>query len=241
MRNYKTKKKEREIPESMEFNEKIIIVTGASSGIGAETARHLANLGANVVLVGRNESRLNKVFDEIKSAGSPTPLSIIADITKDTKRIIDQTIAHFDKLDVLVNNAGINIEVPIMDATNEQYDQIFNTNVRAIINLCKFAVPHLEKTKGNIVNVSSICGMVPVYSSTFYSMSKAALDQFTQCASNEFGRKGIRVNSVNPGLVETPIFDVAGHSSEETAKLIEDYSKRYPVGRIGRNTFYLHL
>lgn len=225
----------------MEFNKKIIIVTGASSGIGAETARHLASLGGNVVLVGRNESRLNKVLDEIKSSGSPTPLSIVADITKDTKRIIDQTIAHFDKLDVLVNNAGINIEAPIMDATNEQYDQIFNTNVRAIINLCKIAVPHLEKTKGNIVNVSSICGMVPVYSSTFYSMSKAALDQFTQCASNEFGCKGIRVNSVNPGLVETPIFDVAGHSREETAKLIEDYSKRYPVGRIGKNTFYLSL
>lgn len=183
----------------MEFDDKVIVITGASSGIGADAARHLSRLGGKVVLVGRNQIRLNRVAVEIKSSGSPTPFTIVADITKDSKRIIDETIAHFGKLDVLVNNAGINFEVPVMDASIEIFDQVFNTNVRSVIELCKLSVPHLEQTKGNIVNVSSICGMVPVYSATFYSMSKAALDQFTQCASNEFGRKGIRVNSVNPG------------------------------------------
>lgn len=218
----------------MEFDKKVIIITGASSGIGAETARHLAHLGGKVVLVGRNEERLHKVAEEIENAHSLQPLAIVADITKEPKHIIDQTIDHFGQLDVLVNNAGINIEVPVLDANMELFDDVFNTNVRAVIELCKHAVPYLERTKGNIVNVSSICGMVPVYSSTFYSMSKAALDQFTKCASNEFGRKGIRVNSVNPGLVETPIFEAVGMDSESIAKLISDYSKRYPVGRIGR-------
>lgn len=217
----------------MEFEGKVIIVTGASSGIGADAARHLAKLGGNVVLVGRNENRLNKVVEEIEKSGSPKPLAIVADITKNAKRIIDESVAHFGKLDVLVNNAGINVEIPVMNADLEIFDRIFNTNVRSVIELCKFAVPHLELTKGNIVNVSSICGMVPVYSSTFYSMSKAALDQFTQCAANEFGRKGIRVNSVNPGLVDTPIFETHGMSADEKAKFIEEYGKRYPVGRIG--------
>lgn len=217
----------------MEFTDKTILITGASSGIGRETARYLSSSGAKVVLVGRNENRLNRVAEEIKTAGSPTPLAIVADVVKDSKRIIDQTIAHFGKLDVLVNNAGINVEVSVMDANIDIYDQVFNTNVRSVIELCKWAVPHLEKTKGNIVNVSSICGMVPVYSSTFYSMSKAALDQFTKCASNEFGRKGIRVNSVNPGLIDTPIFETVGMSPKEIAKFIEENGKKYPVGRIG--------
>lgn len=217
----------------MEFEGKVVVITGASSGIGAETARHLAKLGAKVVLVGRNQDRLNIVVEEIKNAGSPTPLAIVADVTKDSKRIIDESVAHFQKLDVLVNNAGIVFDVPVMDANIEIFDQVFNTNVRSVIELCKLSVPHLEKTKGNIVNISSICGMVPVYSSTFYSMSKAALDQFTQCAANEFGRKGIRVNSVNPGLVDTPIFETVGMSREEKAKFIEESGKKYPVGRIG--------
>lgn len=218
----------------MEFENKVIIVTGASSGIGAETALYLSKLGGKLVLVGRNKDRLENVADEIKRVISQKPLVIVADVTKDSKHIIDQTVAHFGQIDILINNSAINMEVSVMDATIEQFDQIFDTNVRSIIQLCQLAVPHLEKTKGNIVNISSICGMVPVYSSTFYSMSKAALDQFTKCASNEFGRKGIRVNSVNPGLVETPIFESTGMTKTEIENLIEDYSKRYPVGRIGR-------
>lgn len=192
----------------MEFHDKVIVVTGASSGIGAETARLFSKLGGKVVIVGRNQQRLEKVASEIiksdadDNCATPVrivpPLVIVADITKDCQRIIDQTIDHFGCLDVLVNNAGINVEETVMDAKMEKFDQVFNTNVRSVIELTKLAVPHLEKTKGNIVNVSSICGMVPVYSSTFYSMSKAALDQFTKCSSNEFGKRGIRVNSVNP-------------------------------------------
>lgn len=217
----------------MEFDGKVVLITGASSGIGAEAARYLAGLGANVILVGRNQIRLDKVAAEIKSAGSPTPLAVVADVTKDSKRIIDEAVAHFGRLDVLVNNAAINVEVSVMDANIEIFDRIFNSNVRSVIELCKLSVPHLERTKGNIVNVSSVCGMVPVYSSTFYSMSKAALDQFTQCAANEFGRKGIRVNSVNPGLVITPIFEAVGMKPDEISKFIEENGKKYPVGRIG--------
>ncbi|XP_055312465.1 uncharacterized oxidoreductase TM_0325-like [Sitodiplosis mosellana] len=369
----------------MEFTGKIIIVTGASSGIGAETARHLSSLGGNVVLVGRNESRLNKVADEIKSAGSPAPLPIVADVTKDTKRIVDETIKHFGRLDVLVNNAGINIEVPIMDATNEQFDQIFNTNVRGVIDLCQLgatfganerqyykvfwlvhlpkirtsvvkmnfggkvilvtgaasgigattakyfaqlggclvivdhnaehlndvaeeiiaegshvplaivaditenpehiitktiekfgkldvlvnnagiashngltdldmndfdrihktnvrsvvfltqsAIPYLEVTKGNIVNVSSICGLRACPQLLAYSMSKAAINQFTKCTAVELGPKGIRVNSVNPAVTNTPMIDAI---PEETREKTLKYLKRaYPLQRIGETS-----
>lgn len=217
----------------MEFDGKVVIITGASSGIGAETARLLSKLGGKVVLVGRNKNRLDKVVDEIQAANCFRPLAVVADVTKDAKLIIDETIKQFGKLDVLVNNAGINFEVKVMDADIELYDKVFDTNVRSVIELCKLAVPYLEQTKGNIVNVSSICGMVPVYSSTFYSMSKAALDQFTKCSSNEFARMGIRVNSVNPGLVDTPIFETVGMKPDEIKTFIDESGQKYPVGRIG--------
>lgn len=222
----------------MEFQDKVILITGASSGIGAETARLFSKLGGKLVLVGRNRERLEKVALEIStdcdSSTSTLPLTIAADVTKDCPRIIAQTIDHFGRLDVLVNNAGINVEEKVMDASMEQFDRVLSTNVRSVIELCKLAVEHLEKTKGNIVNVSSICGMVPVYSSTFYSMSKAALDQFTKCSSNEFAKRGIRVNSVNPGLIDTPIFEAVGMNSAEISELVDYCEKNYPVGRIGK-------
>lgn len=211
-----------------------IFSTGAASGIGAGTAHHFAELGAKVALVDINSNLLNQVVTDIVGSGAARPLPIVANVITDGERIINETIEHFGQLDVLVNNAGINFEVSVMDANIELFDQVFNTNVRSVVELCKWAVPHLEKTKGNIVNVSSICGMVPVYSSTFYSMSKAALDQFTQCASNEFGRKGIRVNSVNPGLTNTPIFASTGLSPEQITQFLEMNGNRYPVGRIGK-------
>lgn len=135
----------------MEFDGKVIIITGASSGIGADAARYLAKLGAKVVIVGRNRDRLNKVAAEIKDLGGAEPLAIVADITVDSKRIIDESVAHFSQIDVLVNNAGINIEVSVMDANIEEFERIFNTNVRSVIELCKHAVPHLERTKGKYV------------------------------------------------------------------------------------------
>lgn len=224
----------------MEFEGKVILVTGASSGIGAEAARLFSKLGGKLALVGRNQLRLEKVAAEIISgsnAGTPlevySPLIIVADVTSDCQRIVNQTIDNFGQLDVLVNNAGINIEDTILNSDMEQFDRLFNTNVRSIIELTKLCVPHLTKTKGNVVNVSSICGMVPVYHSTFYSMSKAALDQFTKCSSNEFAKHGIRVNSVNPGLIETPIFEAVGMSGDEISELVDFCNKKYPVGRIG--------
>ena len=90
----------------MAFNDKVVLITGASSGIGADAARHLAKLGAKVAIVGRNEKRLSGVADQIKQSGSAAPLAIVADITKDTDRIVDETIKHFGKLHVLINNAG---------------------------------------------------------------------------------------------------------------------------------------
>lgn len=221
-------------PVKMSFTDKVIIVTGASSGIGAGAAKYLAELGGKVCLVGRNEKLLNEVADEIKKSKSLVhPLVIVADVTKDAERIIDQTVNHFGKLDVLVNNAGIyqRDNADSFDVT--VYDEILNTNLRAALILTSLAVPHLEKTKGNVVNISSIAGLKSIGGALSYCMSKAALDQFTKCAANDLAPKGIRVNSINPAMIRTPIFGKSGLSTEETEKLMEMGKSTHPIGRIG--------
>lgn len=175
----------------MSFNGKVVLVTGASSGIGAGAARHFASLGAKVVIVGRNEKRLHEVADQIKKDGSPVPYEIVADVTKDAKRIVDETINHFGKLDVLVNNAGIVILDNAAVIELAEFDRVLDTNVRSVITLTKLSVPYLEKTKGNIVNISSVAGLNAVQNGLTYCVSKAALDQFTKCAALDLAPKGM--------------------------------------------------
>uniref|UniRef100_A0A0K8W2L5 Putative oxidoreductase TM_0325 n=1 Tax=Bactrocera latifrons TaxID=174628 RepID=A0A0K8W2L5_BACLA len=136
---------------------KVVIVTGASSGIGAATAEAFAKQGSKVVLVGRNEANLKATEATCKAANSKAVLlSIVADVTVDAERIINSTIEKFGQLDVLVNNAGVDGKGSILDVGVEQFDRIINTNVRAVFLLTRYAAPHLVKTQGNIVNVSSL-------------------------------------------------------------------------------------
>lgn len=215
----------------MSFDGKVILITGASNGIGADAARHLSKLGAKVAIVGRNAERLHKVADQIKASGAPTPFAIVADVTKDSERIVDETVKHFGKLDVLVNNAGIVSYDTTSTMQMTEFDRLFDTNVRSIINLTKLCVPHLEKTKGNVVNVSSVSGMMPVSAITSYCMTKAALDQFTKCSALDLAPKGIRVNSINPAGVRT--FQL---NPEQHEQMIKSFETMYPIGRIGETS-----
>lgn len=218
----------------MNFAKKVIIVTGASSGIGADAAKHLAKLGGKVCLVARSENLLKSVAEEIESFGSlEKPLIITADVTKDAERIIGETVNHFGKLDVLVNNAGIYQINSINKFDIAHLDNIFNTNLRSVAILTSLAVPHLEKTKGNIVNVSSIAGIKSFAGHISYGVSKAALDQFTKCAALDLAPKGIRVNAINPTLIRTLILEKAGMSPDLAAKTMEANKAVHPLGRIG--------
>lgn len=184
----------------MDFTGKTVIVTGASSGIGAQAAREFAKLGANVTLSGRNVENLQEVAKECSADGSKT-LVIAGDVAdlENAKKIIEETIKKFSQIDVLVNNAGV-LEVGTIENTSiEQYDRVMNTNVRAIYHLTMLAVPHLIAMQGNIVNISSVNGIRSFPGVLAYNISKAALDQFTRCVALELAPKNVRVNSVNPG------------------------------------------
>lgn len=219
------------------FADKVVLVTGASSGIGTETALEFSKLEAKLVITGRNKENLEKVADECKSLSPKDlkPLIVVGDmnIEADIEKTVKSTIDHYGQLDVLVNNAGI-MESGTIETTNlASYDRIMTTNVRGPYYLTMLAVPHLLKTKGNIVNVSSVAGLRSFSNILAYCMSKAALDQFTRCVALELGPKGIRVNAVNPGVILTNIHLRGGMSQEDYDAYLIKCRETHALGRPG--------
>lgn len=216
----------------MNFAGKVILITGASSGIGAETAKYLAKLGASLALNGRNEDRLKTTAAEIE----PKQCYLVpGDITieNDTHRVVNETIKHYGKLDVLINNAGI-LETGTIESTSlEQYDRVMNTNVRSIYHLTMLAVPHLLKTNGNVVNISSVNGIRSFPGVLAYNLSKAAVDQFTRCVALELAAKGVRCNSINPGVTVTNLHKTGGMNLEAYGKFLEHSKTTHAMGRPG--------
>ncbi|XP_013167477.1 PREDICTED: uncharacterized oxidoreductase TM_0325-like [Papilio xuthus] len=197
----------------MSFDNKVVIITGSSSGIGASTAIALAKEGAHVV-IGRNEKKMKKVNEKCESYGKK-PLVVKADVSKDeeAKKVIDETIKTFGKLDVLINNAGVADWNDITsDDFMKKFDAIMNINLRAAVYLTHLAIPHLIKTKGNIINTSSIAGSSTLGMSLLssYCTSKAALNHFSRGVALKLAEYGVRVNVISPGPVRTDIAESMG-------------------------------
>ncbi|XP_061135457.1 3-oxoacyl-[acyl-carrier-protein] reductase FabG isoform X4 [Syngnathus typhle] len=165
---------------------KVSLITGASSGIGAGTAVLFAKLGAVLALNGRNVESLKKVAKECAECGGGTePLLLPGDLTDEdaVKRTVEDVMARFGRLDVLVNSAGILAMGGIETSDLATYDRVMNINVRSVYQLTQLCVPHLVKTKGSIVNVSSVNGQRSFPGVLAYCMSKSAIDQFTRCVA----------------------------------------------------------
>ncbi|KAB0790396.1 hypothetical protein PPYR_15228 [Photinus pyralis] len=219
----------------MQFTDKVVLITGAGSGIGAATARRFARLGAFLVLHGRNKVNLEKVAGECVQVNANKPLVLTAELTNDSdvKALIDSIIDHYGRLDVLVNNAGI-LEIGTIETVSlEQYDNAMNTNMRSLYYLTMLAVPLLITSKGNIVNVSSIAGLRSFTGILPYALSKACVDQFTRCVALELAAKGVRANSVNPGVIITDIHVKGGMSEDEYEAYLEKCKTTHPLGRVG--------
>lgn len=220
----------------MSLSGKIILITGASSGIGEATALHMAKLGAKLAITGRNSSNLEKVSKACELISKNTPLVVTGELSneKDVKKIIESTVKYYSSIDVLVNNAGVLETGSILNTSLEQYDRIFNVNVRAVYQLTMLAVPYLIKSKGTIVNVSSVNGVRSFAGVLAYNMSKSALDQMTRCVALELADKGVRVNSVNPGVVITNLQKRGGMDDATYAKFLEHSKETHALGRPGQ-------
>jgi NAD(P)-dependent dehydrogenase (short-subunit alcohol dehydrogenase family) len=217
------------------LKDRVAIVTGATSGIGRATARLFAQNGAVVAAVGRNELELNALKNEPHDGeGSIQPqLADVTDLSQ-IDRLVNVTIDNFGKLDILVNAAGIIKNGNVWDTSIDDWDRMLTINLRSVFYLMQRSVPFLERTKGNIVNVSSVTGPRAFPNVLAYCVSKAGVDQLTRCSALELAPKGIRVNAVNPGVVITGLHRRSGMTDDKYEAFLEHSKSTHPLGRVGR-------
>jgi 3-oxoacyl-[acyl-carrier protein] reductase len=218
---------------SKKLEGKVAVVTGASKGIGASIATHLAAEGASVVVNYANSRQgAERVVAEIVSKGGKA-VAVQADVAKeaDIRRLFDETKKAFGKLDILVNNAGIYEFAPLENVTAEHFHKQFDLNVLGLLLTTREAVKQFGTSGGSIINISSVVGASPQPNASVYSATKAAVDAVTRSLAKELGPRNIRVNSINPGMVETEGLHSAGMSGGDFRKQVEAQT---PLGRIGQ-------
>jgi NAD(P)-dependent dehydrogenase (short-subunit alcohol dehydrogenase family) len=213
------------------LQDKVVIVTGGSSGIGRAAARSFAERGAKVIITGRRAGPLREAMnDHPNIAGFTADVSVPAEAA----RTINETLDTWGRVDILVNNAGAGAILPMADATMEKIASIFSVNVTGPSLLSAAALPYLAATKGSIVNVSSTFGQKPAPGLSHYAASKAALDHLTRCWALELAPQGVRVNAVAAGPTETgALTGMMGLSSEQAEAVKERERERIPLKRRG--------
>ena len=214
----------------MRLSGKVALVTGGSRGIGFATAKILSENGAKIVITGKDKNRLEK--STLKISGS---IGIIADIknSKDVKNVVSKTIEKFGKLDILVNNAGIFPKIKLLHEIDEdEWNEVLDVNLTGQFRFTKEAIPHLQKTGGSIINISSDAGLKAYqgFNADAYSASKAALIILTKCWALEYAKDKVRVNCICPGVVDTDMTK----PFMKTQKDKEFMNNEHPIGRIGQ-------
>lgn len=218
---------------SQKLSGQVAIVTGASKGIGAAIAKHLAAEGAAVVVnYASSRAGAERVVGEITKQGGKA-VAVQADLSQpgDVARLFAETKQAFDRLDILVNNAGIYEFAAIEAVTPEHFHKQFNLNVLGLLLASQEATKHFGTQGGSIVNISSVVAVAPLPGAAVYSATKAAVDAVTKSLAKELGPRKIRVNSVNPGMVETEGLHSSGIAASEMQASIEAQT---PLGRIGQ-------
>jgi 3-oxoacyl-[acyl-carrier protein] reductase len=218
---------------SKKLEGKVAVVTGASKGIGAEIARHLAAEGAAVVVnYASSKAGADKVVADITGKGGKG-VAVRADVAKpeDVKRLFAEAKRAFGRVDVLVNNAGIYEFSPLDGVTPDHFHKQFDLNVLGLILSTQEAARQFGDAGGTVVNVSSVAAAAALPNASVYSATKAAVDAVTRSLAAELGPKKVRVNSVNPGMVETEGTHSQGITESEFRRQVEAQT---PLGRIGR-------
>jgi NAD(P)-dependent dehydrogenase (short-subunit alcohol dehydrogenase family) len=214
---------------------KVAVITGATSGIGRASSLLFARNGFEVVAVGRDQGRLEDLRGELEKDNAAVH-TYQADVTKpaEVDALTAETVERSGQVDVLVNAAGIIKNGSIESTTLGDWDAMMDINLRSVFYMMQAFVPHLEKTRGNVVNVSSVTGPRSFPNVLAYCVSKAGVDQLTRCSALELAPKGIRVNAVNPGVVVTDIHKRGGMADADYEKFLEHSKTTHPLGRVGR-------
>jgi 3-oxoacyl-[acyl-carrier protein] reductase len=212
---------------------KVAVVTGASKGIGADIAKHLAAEGAAVVVnYASSKESADRVVDEVTKRGGKA-IAVQGDVAKkkDIERLFAETKKAFGQLDILVNNAGVYQFAPLEEVTEDEFHREFNTNVLGLILATQGAVKHFSAEGGSVINISSVASSVTPPASVIYTGTKGAVDAITRVLAKELGPKNIRVNSINPGAVETEGYHSIGVAGSDWEKQMVAQT---PLGRVGQ-------
>lgn len=226
----------------MRFKNKIIIVTGAGSGIGHQTARLFAAEGGHVVVADRNRDGADKVVAEITAAGGRAEAQTV-DVTKaaDLERLMTGTAERHGRLDILVNNAGYGIAGTVVNTSEEDWDALMAVNVKGVFLGCKFAIPIMERQGGGaIVNTASTVSRVGIANRAAYVASKGAVGAMTRAMALDHVGANIRINAVAPGTIESPYFDEIFRKANDPVALRSSLEARQPMNRLGKPVEIAH-
>jgi len=214
---------------------KVAIITGASSGIGKAAAMLFAKEGATLAITGRSPEKLKNTENALRDAGAEF-FALPGDLNEASfrERLVADARNTYGRLDILVNAAGIIGSGDIQSTTLDFLDNMMKTNLTSAFHLMQLCVPHLQETKGAVVNVSSVTGTRAFPGVLAYCVSKAAVDQLTRCTALELAPFGIRVNAINPGVVLTNLHKASGMSGEKYAAFLEHSKQTHPLGRVGK-------
>jgi 3-oxoacyl-[acyl-carrier protein] reductase len=211
---------------------KVAVVTGASKGIGASIAKHLAAEGASVVVnYVSSKAGADKVVNEITAQGGKA-VAVQADVAKkaDIEKLFAETKKAYGKLDILVNNAGVYEFLPLEHVTDEHFHKQFNLNVLGLLLTTQEAIKQFPTTS-SVINISSVAATSPMPGGSVYSATKAAVNAVTQSLAKELGARKIRVNTISPGMIETEGLHAVGFAQGDVRKMVEAQT---PLGRIGQ-------
>jgi NAD(P)-dependent dehydrogenase (short-subunit alcohol dehydrogenase family) len=218
---------------TLDYSGKVAIVTGAAMGIGKAIAEKLAELGAKVAIFDVDQAAGEAAAREIGSACLFLPCDVSQ--ASEVSRAVEATIAQFGALDVLVSNAGIQDYNDVVTTSEEKWDKLMNVNLKGCFLTSKFAVPHLLKRPGAaIVVIGSVQSFTAIQNSVAYVTSKHALLGLTRAMALDYARKGIRVNCVCPGAIDTPMLRWAASLAPDPDEVIKTCDRMHALGRIGR-------
>jgi NAD(P)-dependent dehydrogenase (short-subunit alcohol dehydrogenase family) len=218
---------------TLSLTDKVAVVTGASRGIGRAIAELFAREGATVVICGRKPETLQQAAAEMKDfPGRVYPLACHVGRAADIRNLVDTTHREFGKIDILVNNAATNIaQEPVLQVEEAKFDKMIEINLKSAFRLIQAVAPGMcERGSGSIVNIASIAGLRPQFHGMLYSMTKAALIMMTQSYALELGPKGVRVNAIAPGLVETVFSEYFWNDEEKLRHVIDGQ----PIKHLGQ-------
>jgi NAD(P)-dependent dehydrogenase (short-subunit alcohol dehydrogenase family) len=218
------------------LDDKVALVTGAGSGIGASIARTFASAGAKILVTDRDQATGERTTAEIKSAGAAAEF-LLLDVSReeDCQRVAAQVLQQHGRLDILVNNAGIGHVGTILQTDGKDLDRLYAVNVRGPFNLCKAFLPSMiERRAGCIVNIASIAGIVGIVDRLAYATTKFAVVGMTKCLALDHAKQGIRVNCICPGRVETPWVAQRIKEYPDPEKAYREMASTQAIGRMGK-------